>query len=113
MSYNYDSRTGTATVSTGPSVQFFGLLFITFLVLKLTHVIDWSWWWITAPLWGPSLLVAIVVLVPLVLIVRADRKRKRLWRRLRKRLAEPPEYMTADNYEAFLRKKMEEEAGRE
>lgn len=30
------------------------LLFITFLVLKLTHVIAWSRWWITAPLWGPA-----------------------------------------------------------
>mgnify|MGYP003634488306 CR=1 FL=1 len=29
------------------------LLFITFLVLKLTEVIDWSWWWVTAPLWVP------------------------------------------------------------
>ena len=32
---------------------FFNLLFLVFLVLKLTKVIDWSWWWITAPLWGP------------------------------------------------------------
>lgn len=31
---------------------FFGILFIVFLILKLTDVIDWSWWWITAPLWG-------------------------------------------------------------
>ena len=29
-----------------------GALFITFLVLKLTHVISWSWLWVTAPLWG-------------------------------------------------------------
>lgn len=29
----------------------FGLLFLIFLVLKLTGVIDWSWWWVTAPLW--------------------------------------------------------------
>jgi hypothetical protein len=29
------------------------ILFITFLVLKLTEVIDWSWWWVTAPLWIP------------------------------------------------------------
>jgi len=27
------------------------LLFVVFLVLKLAHVIDWSWWWITFPLW--------------------------------------------------------------
>ncbi len=26
-------------------------LFLLFLLLKLTHAIDWSWWWITAPLW--------------------------------------------------------------
>lgn len=26
-------------------------VFIVFLILKLTNVIDWSWWWVTAPLW--------------------------------------------------------------
>lgn len=44
---------------------FFGLLFITFLVLKLTEVIDWSWWWVTAPLWGPAILAVVVFLVTL------------------------------------------------
>lgn len=29
------------------------VLFLVFLVLKLTHLIDWSWWWVTLPLWGP------------------------------------------------------------
>jgi hypothetical protein len=27
------------------------IIFIVFLILKLTHTIDWSWWWITCPLW--------------------------------------------------------------
>lgn len=27
------------------------LLFAVLLTLKLTGVIAWSWWWITAPLW--------------------------------------------------------------
>lgn len=40
-----------------------GLLFLVFLVLKLTDVIDWSWWWITAPLWGPAILAVVVVFV--------------------------------------------------
>lgn len=31
-------------------------LFIVFLTLKLCDVIDWSWWWVTAPLWGSMLL---------------------------------------------------------
>ena len=30
-----------------------GVLFIVFLVLKLTGNIDWSWWWVTSPLWIP------------------------------------------------------------
>ena len=38
--------------TTSGGISFMGLLFITFLVLKLTHVIDWSWWWVTVPLWG-------------------------------------------------------------
>lgn len=33
-------------------VGFMGCLFILFLALKLTDVIDWSWWWVTAPIWG-------------------------------------------------------------
>jgi len=35
------------------------LLFITFLVLKLTGVIGWSWWWVTVPLWGGLVIAAI------------------------------------------------------
>lgn len=37
----------------GPSLGVCWTLFIVFLVLKLTHVIDWSWWWVSAPLWIP------------------------------------------------------------
>lgn len=40
------------TIETTESGLFGMILFFVFLVLKLTHVIDWSWWWITAPLWG-------------------------------------------------------------
>jgi hypothetical protein len=29
------------------------ILFLIFMTLKLTGDIDWSWWWITAPLWIP------------------------------------------------------------
>lgn len=29
-----------------------GVVFVVFLVLKLTHVIDWSWWLVTLPLWA-------------------------------------------------------------
>jgi hypothetical protein len=25
--------------------------FVVLLVLKLADAIDWSWWWVTSPLW--------------------------------------------------------------
>lgn len=34
-------------------LSFSSVLFLVFLVLKLTNAIDWSWWWVTAPLWIP------------------------------------------------------------
>jgi len=30
------------------------ILLITFIILKLTDNIDWSWWWVTSPLWDTS-----------------------------------------------------------
>lgn len=58
-----------ATTKTTGGVGFFGLLFIIFLVLKLTHVIDWSWWWITAPLWIPAL-VAFGILLAFIFLIK-------------------------------------------
>ena len=37
------------------------VLLIVFLVLKLTGNIDWSWWWVTAPLWIPLMLVVPII----------------------------------------------------
>jgi hypothetical protein len=40
------------------------VLFLIFLVLKLTGVIAWSWWWVTCPLWiGIAIILAIVACV--------------------------------------------------
>lgn len=40
-----------------------GATFIVFLVLKLTHNIDWSWWWVTAPLWIPTAFILLLFLI--------------------------------------------------
>ena len=37
------------------------ILFLIFLVLKLTNYIDWSWWWVTSPLWISLVLVILIV----------------------------------------------------
>jgi hypothetical protein len=39
------------------------VLFLIFMVLKLTNTIDWSWWWVTSPLWIPLALAAAVLSV--------------------------------------------------
>jgi hypothetical protein len=43
------------------------VLFVVFLVLKLTGTIGWSWWWVTAPLWGSVILFVIVAVAVLVI----------------------------------------------
>jgi hypothetical protein len=57
-----------ANNSASGGVGFLGLLFLLFLGLKLGKVIDWSWWWVTVPLWGGFALIALIVLVSLLII---------------------------------------------
>ncbi len=40
-----------------------GLTFLIFLVLKLMGYISWSWWWVTAPLWGVFVLAFVVLFI--------------------------------------------------
>lgn len=44
------------------------LLFLVFLVLKLTGVIAWSWLWVLAPLWIPLALAVLVVVIGLIVL---------------------------------------------
>lgn len=48
------------------AVTFLELLFLLFLGLKLAGKIDWSWWWVFAPIWIPIALVGIVVLLAIL-----------------------------------------------
>ena len=48
------------------NLGFFGTLGIAFIVLKLCGVIQWSWWWVTAPLWGGIALMLIFMLFMLI-----------------------------------------------
>ena len=52
------------------------VLFLIFLVLKLCGVITWSWWWVTAPLWGGiALILAILVVFMLIMGITALARR--------------------------------------
>jgi hypothetical protein len=50
-------------------------LFLTFLTLKLTDNVSWSWWWVTSPLWLPTGLSLItIVLTRLTSFLEQNRK---------------------------------------
>lgn len=34
-------------------------LLIAFIVLKILGYINWSWWWIAVPIWGPVVIAGI------------------------------------------------------
>jgi hypothetical protein len=50
-----------ANNNTSNGIGFGTVLFLVFLVLKLTGNIDWSWWWVTAPLWIPLTFGIVIV----------------------------------------------------
>lgn len=45
------------------SITIRGLLLIAFIVLKLCHVIEWSWLWVLSPIWIPLALTGIIAIV--------------------------------------------------
>lgn len=42
------------------------IIFVVFLTLKLTGNIDWSWWWVTSPLWLPIILAFGIIGIMLI-----------------------------------------------
>jgi len=61
------SESKTSSASGG--IGFFGLLTIVFITLKLCNVINWSWWWVLAPLWIPTTFVLGLFLIVLTLFL--------------------------------------------
>lgn len=58
-----------------------GIAFLILLVLKVgpeswnTPVQDWSWWWVTAPLWISFLIFIVFALIALLIAVVAAVKK--------------------------------------
>lgn len=51
--------------STSGGIGFTGLLTIVFIVLKLCHVIEWSWLWVLSPIWI-SFIISIGIIIWLI-----------------------------------------------
>jgi membrane protein YdbS with pleckstrin-like domain len=80
------NQSNTSAQSGG--ISFLSLLALLFIGLKLTGVIDWSWWWVTAPLWGGLAALAVVLLLvgTVVLVFRGIAALLR-WKRNREQAA--------------------------
>lgn len=46
--------------------NFCGSLTIVFIVLKLLNIITWSWIWVLAPLWIPTVLLLGILIIVLL-----------------------------------------------
>lgn len=66
-----DSKNSTVT-SGGIGVC--GLLGVAFIVLKLCKVINWSWWWVTAPFWMPVGIGVLFITIASVILALAKDK---------------------------------------
>ena len=61
------------STSSGGGIGVLGLLGVLFVGLKLTDVITWSWWWVTAPFWGGIAFVLLVAVIGLVIILASSK----------------------------------------
>ena len=61
--------------SSSSGIGFFGLLTIVFITLKLTHYIDWSWWFVLSPsLFCISVWLLVIIVAFIVLLKTGDLK---------------------------------------
>ena len=71
----------TSSAATG-GIGFTGLLAVAFIVLKLTSVISWSWWWVLAPLWLPvALLLAFAAFAFIYTAIKMRNNNEDLYKR--------------------------------
>lgn len=49
------------------------ILQVVFIVLKITGLVSWSWWWITAPTWIALGFAAVILAFAGVIAIRAMR----------------------------------------
>ncbi len=50
-----------------------GMLFLVLLVLKLTEVITWSWWIVTAPIWASAVVIVVAFVVSAYIVWKAHK----------------------------------------
>ena len=42
------------------------LIFLTLKLCKIGSVADWSWWWVTSPLWIPLCVMVLIIIIVMI-----------------------------------------------
>lgn len=56
------------------SIGFILPLFLVFLILKLCGVIDWSYWWITSPVWISVVIFCVILFLSALRTIKRRRR---------------------------------------
>lgn len=67
------NHNGNNSSSSG-GIGFCSLLSIVFIVLKLCGVINWSWVWVLAPIWGSFALAIVIIVAVVIYAALSDRR---------------------------------------
>lgn len=51
-----------------PAIVF--AIFLTLKLIGISPVADWSWWWVTCPLWAPAILVLVIFVIYMLLNIK-------------------------------------------
>lgn len=55
--------------SSSSGIGVLGLLGVVFVTLKLTGVINWSWWYVTLPFWGGFAILLVILFIMLIFYI--------------------------------------------
>lgn len=61
--------------SSSGGIGFVGLLTIVFITLKLTKVIDWSWWWVLSPIWITAAIILLFLIIGFIIFVIVEARK--------------------------------------
>ena len=65
------SKPMSSSSSSSSGISFTGALTVLFIGLKLTHVINWSWWWVLSPIWISALITIAFLIILLIAAIVA------------------------------------------
>lgn len=69
--YTVETMSSSSSTSSG-GIGVAGLLGVAFIVLKLCHIIDWSWWWVLSPFWiGLAIILALLLVIVIAALIKA------------------------------------------